>query len=132
MDVYIESMVGKVFTKVERQTIDGEDFLIFENAAEKYKFYHYSDCCESVYIDNICGELIDLENSPLIVAEESSNDCGPGFNGSQGSDTWTFYKFATIKGWVDVRWFGTSNGFYSEAVSLEYVNLLISEKPDAA
>ena len=115
----IENMVGKVFTRVSGEV--GSDSMVFENATERFVFFHYQDCCESVDINDIVGDLQDLVGEPLLLAEEVQGETPVDFNEmDHESVTWTFYKFATRKGYVDVRWLGESNGYYSESVSLRH------------
>jgi hypothetical protein len=117
MKMNINDMVGKVFTSV---TQDGET-MVFENATERFSFFHYQDCCESVSIEDIVGDLSDLVGEPLLIAEEVSGEAPVEFNALEHEVVeWTFYKFATRKGYVDVRWLGESNGYYSTSVSLEH------------
>ena len=111
----IEEMVGKVFTSVRNEGTE----LVFQNATESFVFFHQQDCCESVSIEDVCGDLQDLVGEPLLLAEEVQGETPVDFNEREyESVTWTFYKFATRKGYVDVRWLGESNGYYSEGVSL--------------
>lgn len=69
----IESMVGKVFTSVEQTKEYGQNVLIFENDEEQYKFTHDRECCESVWIESIVGDLDDLIGNPILLAEEATN-----------------------------------------------------------
>ena len=113
----IEDMHGKVFTRVSGGVGDGE--LVFETATERFVFFHQQDCCEHVDINDIVGDLQDLVGEPLLLAEEVQGETPVDFNEREyESVTWTFYKFATRRGYVDVRWLGESNGYYSEGVSL--------------
>jgi hypothetical protein len=123
----LEDMRGKTFTKVYvREDSDGDRFeLVFENDEFIFTFLHEDDCCEHVYIEDIVGDLNDLVGKPLDIVEEVEYDRDfnpPDVEPVSGeSFTWTFYKFATIKGWVDVRWLGESNGYYSEDVDFKGV-----------
>ena len=113
----IADMVGKVFTSVT----ETGDTMVFENETERYVFFHSQDCCESVGINDVVGDLSDLEGEPLLMADEVDGESPVGFEDEyHESVTWTFYKFATRKGYVDVRWLGESNGYYSESVDLGY------------
>jgi hypothetical protein len=113
----IEDMVGKVFTRVSGGVGSGE--LVFENDTERFVFFHYQDCCECVDINDIVGDLEDLVGEPLLIAEEVGGSVPADFEDEYTeSYTFTFYKFATRRGYVDVRWLGESNGYYSEGVSL--------------
>jgi hypothetical protein len=113
-----EDLKGKVLTNVEN--IRDEELIFTLDTGEKYKLYHSQDCCENVTIEDINGDLGDLTGSPILMAEEVTNENenpeGVNVPEYQDSFTWTFYKLATIKGYVTIRWYGESNGYYSESV----------------
>jgi hypothetical protein len=119
----IEDIIGLTMTAVRTgdSRYDGEflDFIVEDGRI--FRFYHAQDCCENVSIEDICGDLDDLVGTPITQAEESFSDDPPPLDYKPESYTWTFYKFATVKGSVTVRWFGTSNGYYSESVYLKVI-----------
>ncbi len=111
---------GNVLTSVVNN--DNEELIFTTKDGEVFKLYHDQDCCENVTIEDICGDLEDLIGGPLLEAEEVSNESCVNPDGVpekeyQDSFTWTFYKLGTRKGSVTVRWYGESNGYYSESVS---------------
>ncbi len=109
--VDVEEMLNQTFTLVRATN----DTVTFENDKVRYTLYHQDDCCESVYVEDIISDLEDLENLPLLISREDTNAEDPGT--CQGeSYTWTFYNFATYKGYVTIRFLGESNGYYSEEV----------------
>lgn len=125
-DAAMSDLIGRIFTRVNRaENCDGHDELHFECAHGIFKLLHYPDCCESVAIESITGDLNDLVGVPIVLAEEvTSGDDPPGYVAHEFRDesfTWTFYKLATIKGYVDIRWLGESNGYYSEGVDLIFI-----------
>ena len=107
-----------------KEVIVKNDLIYFiTDNSRIFKMYHKQDCCETVCIDDIAGDMSDLIGLPLLTAEEVSNNDSPPEPDNYGTHTWTFYKLATFKGHVVIRWFGESNGFYSESVDFEEMDL---------
>jgi len=125
-DVKFETLLGKTLSDV-KVVRDGEDdeIIFTTTTGERYKMYHRQDCCEDVSIDDIVGDVQDLVGSPILMAEEVSNSDDPppirrfssGYEYTDDSYTWTFYKLATVNGYVTIRWYGSSNGYYSESAN---------------
>ena len=112
-----EKLKGKTLVKVDVDK-DGYEVTFRTDDGEIYILYHDQDCCESVTVDDICGDIDDLIGSPLVEAEEVTSSENPEGveKKNQDSFTWTFYKLGTAKGSVTIRWYGESNGYYSESV----------------
>lgn len=115
-DVGIGVLKGLTFTKCERGNQKYDDYILFVTEHDgSYKMQHHQDCCECVSIEDIVGDLNDLVGSEILVAEERTNFS----EHPEDSYTWTFYTLRTNKGSVDIRWYGSSNGYYSEEVSVD-------------
>jgi hypothetical protein len=130
-DLNISLLIGKTLAMV---WADHEEVHFVVNDTEEYKLWHSQDCCESVYVESIVGDLADLQDTPILNAEEVSGSFGygnhptdadkaEGFRESEADEsyTWTFYKLSTIKGSVTIRFLGSSNGYYSERVDFDKV-----------
>lgn len=112
----IEELRGKILTTIDG-AVEGSSEIEFTTIdGESFKLYHEQDCCESVYVESIVGDIRDLLNTPIIVAEEVNGFTPADRDEPSDSYTWTFYKLDTIKGGVTIRWLGESNGYYSESV----------------
>jgi hypothetical protein len=132
----IEKLLGKTLTAIIVSD-DRTEILFVTDKGKQYRMYHEQDCCESVMIEDVNGNLEDLIGNPILLAEESASneysaeqlaeiekekeEEGEDYVFWESSFTWTFYKLATIKGYVNIRWFGSSNGYYSESVDFEKV-----------
>lgn len=118
-DTDFYELVGKTVTNIEVDSYYDNDAIVFTcSDGSKYLMTHEQDCCELVFIESVTGNFDNLLNTPIIMAEDVSNlmDHEPALDMHDESYTWTFYKLATINGYVTIRWYGTSNGYYSERV----------------
>lgn len=108
-------LAGQTLTAIEVTRGDEDQILFVTTEGNRYCMRHDQDCCESVTIEDICGDTESLIGHVLVMAEERGHSGG---SNDVDSYTWTFYILATDRGSVTSRWYGTSNGYYSEAVSL--------------
>lgn len=122
MEVEFSCLVGRTIKHiVQREKIE----LYFLTENDTFKMHHNQECCEAVEIEDIVGDLNDLIDSPILQAEVVSKRGETPDKNDTG--TWTFYKIATIKGYVTIRWLGVSNGYYSEEVS--FCDVIQKETP---
>ena len=146
----IHQLMGKTIIEINvmgygKRDLDEIEFTL--DTGVIIAMLHHNDCCEQGAREEGEGDFRDLLNSPIVVAEETTNSNGEWDDNAYSkelqlghllkgtiesisdadlevdeSTTWTFYKLDTVKGGVTLRWFGTSNGYYSESISVEEVN----------
>ena len=115
-DSNFKILEGKIISSIEGMKVGSEEIILTLNTGEKFKISHDHDCCKSVRVEGLYGDISDLLNMEIIVANETSSNS----HGSTGVDlTWTYYQLGTMKGVVTIQWFGVSNGYWSDRVELK-------------
>lgn len=111
---------------------EDESITFYLDNAKAIRMYHSQDCCESVYIEDINGDLNSLLFKPILQADEKISTNEDSNSNTDESFTWTFYTLANISSVVDIRWYGSSNGYYSERVDLDINDYDIRSLPNYA
>jgi hypothetical protein len=107
---------GKTIASITR--LEGDTKVQFVcSDGTSYLMYHDQDCCENVYLEDVTGSLEDIISHEVLDAYETSNTDDPPVGDYDESHTWTYYTIVTFYGSITLRWYGSSNGYYSESVS---------------
>lgn len=116
----VNELIGLTLSEIVVDDHRVDNSITFKTTeGQEFRMWHEQDCCESVSINDICGDVQDLVGTPILYASEECNRAEDP-EGDESS-TWTFYKFATRKGYVTIRWLGMSNGYYSESVYFDQI-----------
>jgi hypothetical protein len=113
--------VNKQSTAIERTTGPWDTVsFVFDNG-DRAEFYHSQDCCETVELTRVFGNVENLVGEPLTIAEDD-HPSDPDWHKESYDEhhTWTRYRFGTLKGIVEFWWLGESSGYYGEDVDLKY------------
>ena len=124
-------MVGETVDFVDVDETKNQ-IVITTQSGRQFRIYHDQDCCEQVEIvesQDGDGQLVTLIGKKIEGVEvELEEDVDP--PPFEDCDSWTRTKisFRTNSETVISRWIGTSNGYYSESITINELNKLFIRK----
>lgn len=118
--VDLNKLKGMVISSVTGMEEDSYEIVFNLECGSSFTMTHHQDCCEDVSVSDVCGDKSDLINARIVHFECRESDASEDV-GVCESGLWTFYDIQTNKGYVNIRWLGVSNGYYSESVDVDWV-----------
>ena len=107
---------GLTLTKVVASSRN-EEVHFFAESGEEFVLMHFQDCCESVGLEKVIGNLEDIIGIPVLFAENVSESYpNNDYQNDDGIYEEHYFKVGTAKGNVVFKWTGDSNGYYSVGV----------------
>lgn len=120
----ISDLVGKTLVSIEGAAAGSDTVTISLEDGTRFLLRdpNWEDEVDAdVLLADVEGDIADLIGSPITLAEAVTSDRPHTWRAEIGGDysfTWTFYRIATAKGFVVLRWLGESNGNYAEEVEV--------------
>lgn len=108
----LDDLPGKICIAIDKR--ENSLAFLFHDGTTAH-MHHEQSCCETVSLEDVVGDLDDLIGHPIAIFDERHQKSET----EEKSSTWTFYTLRTIRGTVDLRWYGTSNGYYSERAQID-------------
>lgn len=118
----IDELLHKTITKSEQ--IDDDQIKFYLSDGAVVTLQHDQDCCESVRIVDVDGDINNLvgyvHEAEVITNDNFQPKMTEGDDDLYYDDAvlWTFYKIGTENEFVNIRWLGTSNGYYGIEVGV--------------
>lgn len=113
----LKCLIGSTILSVE-ECCNYEAILRLETSEGILHFDHDQECCESVWLEDGYEDLKDLEGQQILKIEEVEDNNRGGFDDDYYE--WTYYKISTFHGDATLRFYGTSNGYYSMGVDVYF------------
>jgi hypothetical protein len=96
-----------------------KEVLITMKSGKQLRLYHDQDCCETVELVSIDGDICKLIGKPILSTELGVDEDYDGPEISDDSGTETKITLRCDAQTVIMRWIGESNGYYGEDVDFE-------------
>lgn len=85
---------------------------------------HEQDCCEDVWFVDGEEDISDMVGDYLVKIRIDVSPQDRDSNRIDECSTWTFVTIQTLRNSYSFRWYGESNGYYSETVQLDDITHL--------
>lgn len=109
-----EKMEGKEILEIQGLKKGSKEVNFISTDGEIFKMTHIQDSGENVSLEEFSCSFDPSEKCKILKMEIRESIKEPEY----GRIQWTMYDFQTDKGFLQLRWYGVSNGWYSEDVDI--------------
>ena len=112
----MKNLIGA--TILSATTHYNDNLLYIKTDKGTMRFYHAQQWSEQVWLEDGLEDLEKMIGEKVLHAEVIKNYDEVPLDEDDDSYTWTYYKISTLNHDCTLRFYGTSNGYYSEDVDI--------------